>query len=68
MRKLVAIALFLAWLLIYIIGVASLSSPINAWPRWVQLAFYITAGIAWIFPLRSLFRWMNRGPESSGNS
>lgn len=63
MRKLIVMGLFLAWLAVYIVGVASLSGMVGALPRWAQLVFYMLAGIAWVFPLRPLFRWMNRTPR-----
>ncbi len=63
MRKLVAIGLCLAWLAIYIVLVATLSGPVSALPRWLQPLFYIIAGLAWIVPIRPLFRWMNRIPD-----
>ena len=34
---------------------------ITGWARWAQLAFYVLAGVSWIFPLKPLFAWMNRG-------
>jgi hypothetical protein len=30
-------------------------------PFWGELVFYAFAGIIWIFPLKPLFGWMNRG-------
>ena len=29
-------------------------------PPWALALFYITAGVAWVLPLRPLFRWMTR--------
>ena len=28
---------------------------------WVQAVYFIVAGLAWAFPLKPLFGWMNRG-------
>ena len=59
-RKPVAMAVLIIWLTAYIVGVASLSGVLATAPRWAQLGFYILAGVAWVVPLRPLFRWMNR--------
>lgn len=58
-RKPVAMLLMLAYLFVYVIGVASLSGPVGTLPAWVQLPFYIAAGVLWILPLKPLFAWMN---------
>lgn len=28
---------------------------------WVQTIYFVVAGLAWAFPLKPLFGWMNRG-------
>lgn len=61
-RKPIAMLVMIAWLAAWIIAAATIGSAITGWPRWVQLAFYVLAGIGWVFPLRPLFAWMNR-PE-----
>ena len=62
MRKLIAILIFFVFITAYIVLIASFSGAIAALPVWFQPVIYIVAGIAWIFPLRPLFRWMNSGP------
>lgn len=61
MRKPVTALVLLAYMTAYILLAASLGSLIAAWPRWVQLVYYVVAGTGWIFPLKPLFAWMNRG-------
>lgn len=61
MRKPVASLILLSFIIAYIVLVATFSGMIGSWPRWAQLVFYIVAGFGWIFPLRPLFAWMNRG-------
>jgi hypothetical protein len=64
----------LAFLLGYIVLVASFASVIGAWPAWAQAIFYPIAGIVWVFPLRPVFKWMGQpsvsgpgsGPKSPG--
>lgn len=63
-RKPIAIfALFVilgAWIWL----AATVGSMMTDWPRWIQLVFYIVAGLAWILPLRPIFKWMNSAPDS----
>lgn len=61
MRKPVTALILLAYILVYAIAAATIGGMIAGGPRWAELAFYIVAGIAWIFPLKPLFAWMNRG-------
>ena len=58
-RKLIAMLLLLFWLFFWIVGASILGSRMTEWNQVLQLAFYVVAGIGWIFPLRPLFRWMN---------
>ncbi|HJS80387.1 MAG TPA: DUF2842 domain-containing protein [Vitreimonas sp.] len=52
----------LAYLAIYALGAASLGAWLAPFlPTWAELAYYAIAGIIWIFPLKPLFAWMNRG-------
>ena len=30
-------------------------------PQWVQFAFFLTTGLAWVIPAGLLIRWMQRG-------
>lgn len=57
--------LFFIWITAYAVGFTSFSADLNALPRWLQLIVYIIAGVAWIFPLRPLFRWMNSSPSDT---
>ncbi len=58
-RKALGAAAILVWLVAWIVGAASLGELIVGAP-WPLLAmFYAVAGVAWVIPLRPLFRWMN---------
>jgi len=59
MRKITTILILLAYMVVWIIFAATVGSKLTGAPKWMELAFYVVAGIAWIFPLRPLFRWMN---------
>jgi Protein of unknown function (DUF2842) len=60
-RKLIGTIVFLLGLAIYATGAAVIGSGrITLAPPWVQLAFYLTAGLAWVIPAGLLIRWMQR--------
>ena len=60
-RKAIGCFGLLAYLAIYALLAASLGAALaSLLPTWAELIYYAIAGIVWIFPLRPLFRWMNR--------
>ena len=60
-RKLIGTIAFLLALAIYATGAAVIGSGrITLAPAWVQFAFYLTAGLAWVIPAALLIRWMQR--------
>lgn len=59
MRKPVAMIATLLFLAIWIAGAATIGTMMTEWPRALQLLFYVVAGVAWVFPLKPLFGWMN---------
>lgn len=62
MRKAIGCFALLAYLAVYAALAASLGALlIPRLPAWGELLYYATAGIVWIFPLKPLFGWMNRG-------
>ncbi len=61
-RKALGCGILLAYIAIYTILAASLGvALVPLIPTWAQLIFYAIAGVVWIFPLKPLFAWMNRG-------
>lgn len=60
-RKPVGTLGILAYMAVWAVLVASLSSWVGAWPILVQSVFYLIAGIIWIFPLRPVLKWMETG-------
>ena len=61
-RKALGCAVLLGYITIYAILAASLGvALVPVIPTWAQLLFYAIAGFIWIFPLKPLFAWMNRG-------
>lgn len=60
MRKVFAALAILAIIAIWIFIIGTLGSQITDQPLWVQLPFYVIAGVAWIVPIRPVLAWMNR--------
>ena len=61
-RKAFGSLLLLGYLGLYVAFAATLGAFIWAHtPSWVGLTYYAVAGVAWVFPLKPLFGWMNRG-------
>ncbi|RIJ28866.1 DUF2842 domain-containing protein [Henriciella algicola] len=59
MRKPLAAIAILAIIAIWIFLVGTIGSHMTDWPFWLELPFYIIAGVAWILPVRPVLRWMN---------
>ena len=60
-RKLVGIALILLLIVIWATFVASLAHIVGQWPILLQAPYYLVMGLAWIFPLKPLIRWIQTG-------
>jgi hypothetical protein len=60
-RKPVGILLLGAALVVYAVGVASLSGVIGGWHVLVQTLVYIVLGTVWLLPLRRFLIWMETG-------
>jgi Protein of unknown function (DUF2842) len=60
-RKLFGTIALLLFLAVYatIAGLIG-SGRIAHAPQWVQFAFFLTAGLAWVLPAGLLVRWMQR--------
>lgn len=60
-KKIVASLFLLAFMAGWIIMVGTIGPMVSAWPKWVEMLFYVFAGIGWIIPFKPIFAWMNRG-------
>lgn len=61
-RKALGCFVLLGYIAVYTMLAASLGvALVPVLPTWGQLIFYAIAGIVWIFPLKPLFGWINRG-------
>nr|WP_294846395.1 DUF2842 domain-containing protein [uncultured Sphingomonas sp.] len=61
-KKPVGIFLIIALIIVWAVAVASLSNIVGKWHMLAQGVFYLIAGIAWVFPLKPLLRWMETPP------
>ena len=60
-RKLIGTIVFLLCLALYATAAAVIGSGrITLAPQWVQFAFFLTAGLAWVIPAGLLIRWMQK--------
>ena len=50
-----------AWILVWIILVATFSRWVGALPVLAQLPIYVVTGIVWIAPLKPVLQWMETG-------
>lgn len=62
-RKPIGMLAILAMIALWCILVVSLSHSVGSWHPLVQAAFYLVAGIAWIWvlPMRRMLGWMETG-------
>jgi hypothetical protein len=60
-RKLIGTVVLLIFLALYALAAAAIGAGrITLAPHWVQLAYFVTAGLAWVIPAGLLIRWMQR--------
>ncbi len=65
--------IFILLLILLWCGIAvTLIDHLSGLNFWLQLPAYVILGIGWIFPIRPLLTWMNKGalrhlPENKGN-
>ena len=60
-RKLIGTIALLLFLAVYASVAAIIgSSRVALAPQWVQFAFFLTTGLAWVIPAGLLIRWMQR--------
>lgn len=61
-RKLFGTIVLLLFVAVYATIAAIIGSGrIARAPQWVQFAFFLTTGLAWVIPAGLLIRWMQRG-------
>ncbi|WP_439545179.1 DUF2842 domain-containing protein [Sandarakinorhabdus sp.] len=60
-RKPVGMIGMIFYIAVYALIISVLSDQIAGTSQFVQVAFYLVAGLAWVAPLKPLFLWMNTG-------
>ncbi len=62
-RKPAGVLAILLMLTLWAVAVAMLSPVVGGWHWLLQLAFYVAAGIAWLWvlPMRRMLAWMETG-------
>lgn len=60
-RKPAGIFAILGLIIVWAAIVVSLAGTVGQWPVLAQAAFYLIAGILWVFPVKPLLRWMETG-------
>ncbi|WND03115.1 DUF2842 domain-containing protein [Temperatibacter marinus] len=62
-RNLIGVFILIFGLMLYAFGAAAIGDWLEerkVW-LWVQMAYYLFAGILWLFPARYLFKWLGKG-------
>jgi hypothetical protein len=66
-RKLFGMGVLIFGLTLYVGLAAWLGTALRPFPWIVELVYYALAGVLWVFPVRTLLRWMGGGaPAQSG--
>ena len=60
-RPLIAAFAEISGFLVYVGAVVALADPVLQLHWLVQLAYFLVAGIAWVWPARALMFWAARG-------
>lgn len=60
-RASVGIFAIIAWIVAWVVAVASLAGVVGDWPVLVQAVFYLVAGLAWVIPLKPVLQWIETG-------
>ena len=60
-RPTVGVFMIIGVIIVWAALIAAVSDVVTRWPAFVQLIFYIVAGIVWILPLKPILRWSETG-------
>lgn len=64
MRKIIGIVAILTYLIVYIIIAMTIGTYLISAPKWVQLIYYVVAGVIWVLPLKPVMIWANSDPQT----
>ena len=60
-RTPVGVFAIIAWIVLWVVAIASLSGSVGDWPVLAQALFYLVAGLAWVVPLKPVLQWIETG-------
>lgn len=65
-RKLLGAIMLIVFLTIYslLAAAAAVVLQVNAGP-WLELVYYIVAGLLWVLPAGLIIKWMSKPPKSA---
>ncbi len=65
-RKFIGVLATVSFMIVYsLVAMAVGAVWLGPRPAWLQLAYYIAAGLAWLPPVMLIIRWMSRPPEET---
>ncbi|MDX2260042.1 MAG: DUF2842 domain-containing protein [Hyphomicrobiaceae bacterium] len=69
-RKLVGAVLLLVLIVVYsfLMLAAAVALEVNTTSKWIELAFYVVAGLAWVLPAGVIIKWMSAAPPPDDSS
>jgi len=68
MRKLVGTVLLLVFIAVYALLAMLVAVVLQvSTAKWVELAYYVVAGIAWVIPAGALVWWMQKPDRTDGS-
>lgn len=63
-KKLIGTIVMVLFVAFYALAIAAFAPRIlTGASKWVELTFYVVAGLAWAIPLMPLIRWMEKKPK-----
>ena len=65
LKKFIGMVILLIGFFFYVVAAITIADYLPS-IRLVQLVYFVLAGIAWIFPVKSLLSWMNRETGQDG--
>ncbi len=65
MRKLIGTVLLLVMITVYTLlaMIVAVTLEVNTTSEWVELAYYVVAGLLWVVPAAWIIWWMSRDDE-----
>jgi membrane protein implicated in regulation of membrane protease activity len=65
MRKFITMLILTTYIGLYIAAAATVGGMLVQQPKWLQLIYFVIAGVVWVFPLKPLMNWAKNGPAQS---